>query len=657
MTLLMDALKRIEGAQRPASAVPGGGNGHSDETSIPAAPQSTHPHGRTLFLEDHGAGTEPESKAKAGLEHERHFDSGHGLSLLPLDSSLDNRQQPVDKPIEHNRGDLARAALPQITNTSLDGRHQPFDEPTKHNRRDLACAALPQTTNTSLDGRRQPFDEPTKHNRRDLACAAPRIEETAFSSGPSHNPAEHLSPREADDSTGQNHAGWSLVPQLTSTSFDNRQQPVDESVEDNQKNLQCAAPVPAEPSSGFSSGGPSPGPFPAREDPRPLAEPPGTTPLAPIPVRKRPREFLLFGVLPLFLVSVLAGAYVFQKVAIGGNVLHENLPFDDITLSDRTFPPPGVEPEGSLPKEAVIQKSATYEKKPPMGEAPVSRGYGQEPKAGFVHGADTPPNHRHWSETPSPPMPGPLPDKHPRHEGPSPQTVPDSAGQNDVAGQNHKTPHPVSPIRITIIRSPAPASPHAAVESALMTGLAVFEAGDNPAAIAAYREVLAKQPGNRDALLGLAAIAGRQRQWESAMEYYLEILHRTPTDTAARIALLGVQANLDPAVGRYRLERWLEREPGAPHLYFYLGNLHMRQSHWPEAREAYLRAYRGDGTNADYAHNLAISLDHLGKRENALGYYRRALALSGGQTRPVGFDPEVVRRRIRQITGSALRKR
>lgn len=588
----MDALKRIEGAQRLASAVTDGRKKHSDETSVPGARQSTHPHGGNLFPEDHGTDTEPESKGKAGLEHEGPFDSGHGVSLLP------------------------------------------------------------RAINFSLDDRHQPFDEPIKQNRRDVACAAPRIEETASSNGPSHHPANHLSPREVDDSTEPNHADWSLVPQATSTSFDNRQQPIDGTTEHNRKNSQYATLVPAVPSPK-----PSPGPSPAREDAQPLAEPPVTTPVAPLPVRKRPREFLLFGVLPLFVVSVLAGGYVFRKVAIDGNVLHENLPFDGMTLPNQTPPPRGIEPEESLPREGATHKSATYEKKPPMEEEPASRGYGQEPKAGFADAANKSPNDRHGSETPSRPMPGRLPDKHPVHEGSSPQTVPDHAEQNGFAGQNHETAHRVSPIRITIVRSPAPTSPHASVESALTTGLTVFKAGDNPAATAAYREVLAKQPGNRDALLGLAAIAGRERQWESAMAYYLEILHRTPTDTAAKIALLGVQANLDPTVGRYHIEQWLEREPDAPHLYFYLGNLHMRQSRWSEAREAYLRAYRGDDTNADYAHNLAVSLEHLGKRENALTYYRRALALSDGHARPVGFDPEVVRRRIRQITGSALRKR
>ena len=67
---------------------------------------------------------------------------------------------------------LPCAALPQITSTSLDDRQQPFDESLEHNRRTLPCAALPQTTSTSLDNPQQPFGEPQEHNRRTLPCAA-----------------------------------------------------------------------------------------------------------------------------------------------------------------------------------------------------------------------------------------------------------------------------------------------------------------------------------------------------------------------------------------------------------------------------------------------------------------------------------------------------
>nr|VFJ43097.1 MAG: tRNA threonylcarbamoyl adenosine modification protein YeaZ [Candidatus Kentron sp. FM] len=121
-------------------------------------------------------------------------------------TSLDNRQQPFDESLEHNRRTLPCAALPQTTSTSLDNPQQPFDESQEHNRRTLPCAALPQTTSTSLDNPQQPFDESQEHNRRTLPCAA--------------------------------------LPQTTSTSLDNPQQPFGEPQEHNRRTLPCAALVP-----------------------------------------------------------------------------------------------------------------------------------------------------------------------------------------------------------------------------------------------------------------------------------------------------------------------------------------------------------------------------------------------------------------------------
>ena len=91
----------------------------------------------------------------------------------------------------------------------------------------------------------------------------------------------------------------------------------------------------------------------------------------------------------------------------------------------------------------------------------------------------------------------------------------------------------------------------------------------------------------------------------------------------------------------------LHSEPRAAHLYFNLGNLYAAQSRWPEAQQSYFNAYRFDRGNADYAYNLAVSLDHLSQSQSALGLYREALVLS--QSRPAGFTAAAVRQRIRDL--------
>ena len=177
-----------------------------------------------------------------------------------------------------------------------------------------------------------------------------------------------------------------------------------------------------------------------------------------------------------------------------------------------------------------------------------------------------------------------------------------------------------------------------------------FVAGDLESAAEAYRAVARHEPGNRDALLGLAAAAARAGRWDEAAGHYARVLASHPADTVAQAALIAIEEQ-DPVRGESRLKALLWREPEAAHLHFGLGNVYAAQSRWPEAQRSYLDAYRFDRENADYAYNLAVSLDHLARRESALGFYREALALA--RSRPAGFEAVAVLARIREIGASA----
>ena len=66
-----------------------------------------------------------------------------------------------------------------------------------------------------------------------------------------------------------------------------------------------------------------------------------------------------------------------------------------------------------------------------------------------------------------------------------------------------------------------------------------------------------------------------------------------------------------------------------------------------EAQQEYFKAYAGDPENADFAYNLAVSLDHLRQRRLARDYYVRAAALA--DKRGAGFDPASARLRADQL--------
>ncbi len=131
-----------------------------------------------------------------------------------------------------------------------------------------------------------------------------------------------------------------------------------------------------------------------------------------------------------------------------------------------------------------------------------------------------------------------------------------------------------------------------------------------------------------DALLGLAAIASAQNRNADTRRLYREVLELDPRNAAAQGALLDLQGNTDGQATESRLKMLIERSP-SPQLYQTLGNLYAEQGRWNDAQPAYFEAYRGAPDNADYAFNLAVSLDQLQQYPSALAYYEKALAGNG----------------------------
>ena len=102
--------------------------------------------------------------------------------------------------------------------------------------------------------------------------------------------------------------------------------------------------------------------------------------------------------------------------------------------------------------------------------------------------------------------------------------------------------------------------------------------------------------------------------------------------------------NTDAQATESRLKILIEREP-SPALYQTLGNLYADQQRWNDAQAAYFEAVRGAPGNADYAFNLAVSLDQLRQYPAARTYYEKALALGGAHR----FDRAQAEARVQQL--------
>ena len=179
-------------------------------------------------------------------------------------------------------------------------------------------------------------------------------------------------------------------------------------------------------------------------------------------------------------------------------------------------------------------------------------------------------------------------------------------------------------------------------------GYQAFQKNDLAAARDSYQKALTREPYNRDALLGLAAIDVRSGQLEAAEARYLRVLEADPRDSQAVAALVSLRGRLDPVASESRLKTLIANQPDVSSLHFSLGNQYAHQSRWAEAQSAYFKAYSLDPENADFAFNLAVSLDQLRQKKPALEYYQRALSLTA--KRPASFDSAQARARVQELS-------
>jgi len=198
-------------------------------------------------------------------------------------------------------------------------------------------------------------------------------------------------------------------------------------------------------------------------------------------------------------------------------------------------------------------------------------------------------------------------------------------------------------------QAPAPSTPAPVTvsQSDLNGAYQALQKGETNEAERLYRQVLASDPRNVDAMLGLASVHGQQNRADAATQLYMRVLEVDPRNSYAQAGLLNIGGRADPAAAESRLKQLIAREPSA-YLYFTLGNLYAEQNQWASAQGAYFQAFNLAPDNPDYAFNLAVGLEHLSQPKLALDYYRRAVSIA--QTRGgAQFALAPVQARIRSL--------
>ena len=182
------------------------------------------------------------------------------------------------------------------------------------------------------------------------------------------------------------------------------------------------------------------------------------------------------------------------------------------------------------------------------------------------------------------------------------------------------------------------------ISESLQRGWRAFQDKDYELSRMEYTKVLDKEPYNHDALLGMAAVSLQQGDYDAARDMYITLLERDPRDPHAHAGLANIAQISGANLSESRLKQLIEYRPDDSHLQFALGNHYVQKKSWPEAQQAFFNAWKSDNTNPDYAYNLAVSLDQLGKHEQARIYYQDSLKLAAGKN--ISFSPDAVKSRL-----------
>lgn len=146
-----------------------------------------------------------------------------------------------------------------------------------------------------------------------------------------------------------------------------------------------------------------------------------------------------------------------------------------------------------------------------------------------------------------------------------------------------------------------------------------------------YRQILEKQPQQRDAMLGMLAVSQVNGSDQSVVEGYAQQLRRLyPQDKEVRFATGRVLGELSSSPATETELKLAQRSSdNAAEASYRLGLFYVEQQRWAEAQAAFFEAVNRSPLQADYRLNLAISYDQLGKQRLALEHYQAALAQAG----------------------------
>lgn len=170
-------------------------------------------------------------------------------------------------------------------------------------------------------------------------------------------------------------------------------------------------------------------------------------------------------------------------------------------------------------------------------------------------------------------------------------------------------------------------------KSKLEEAFKASQVGQTAAAIILYKEVLAQDPNNKNALFGLATSYHKNNQIDQARAIYVQILTKHPDNKESLNNFLVLTTTESPANALVELEKLEKSNKNSSALQAQLGMTNMKLGNHESAIKYFNSAIALEPGNINYKFNLAILYDKLGKDSLATQLYHQIVGFvnNGGK--------------------------
>lgn len=160
------------------------------------------------------------------------------------------------------------------------------------------------------------------------------------------------------------------------------------------------------------------------------------------------------------------------------------------------------------------------------------------------------------------------------------------------------------------------------------SGMALMDAGDLERAGARFREALARNPGNSKAHITLGNTLEAAGHDDEALLHYRDAIRLEPSSADAHINAGNILLKRnDHTAAMAEFQRALALEPENLYAHYNLGQCYLAMDKLPEAVVHLVAAHRQSPNNATLCLLIAKVHERLGRRAEAVRFYREALRI------------------------------